>query len=91
MTVLSETTLAGEVRAVVSLARDNGETVDRDVSFCLAVADLLEVPDDMPLLPAVLAAMETPTQLDDAESVAFTRKIAHAAGRGTLASTTGTA
>jgi hypothetical protein len=44
---LNEIILAGELRAKVSFARDNAMPVDSDVSFWLAVADLLEVPDDI--------------------------------------------
>ena len=82
---LDEMILAGEVRAEVSFARDNAMPVDRDVSFWLAIADLLEVPDDMPMWPAVSAAAVVPTRLDDPASVAYTKSVAHAAGRAALA------
>ncbi len=60
---IDETTLTGVVRAQVSLARDNGDFVDPELSFLLAVADLLSLPDDTLFLPAVYAAAETPTHL----------------------------
>jgi hypothetical protein len=85
MPSIDETTLTGEVRAEVSFARDNGQHVDRTVGLALAVADLLELPDDTMFVPAVAAAMETPTQLTDPTSLALTREIALAAGYGQLA------
>jgi hypothetical protein len=84
MTLFTETTPAAEWRAYVSNCHDNGIEVDSQISLAVAVADILDLPDDMPLLPAVCAAMTTPTQLNDAGSVAYTKKIAHAAGRGVL-------
>jgi hypothetical protein len=80
MTFINETTLTGIVRAEVSFARDNGEHVQQELAFALAVADLLQLPDDTLFLPAVCAAMEMPTRLDDTTSVAFTREVALAAG-----------
>jgi hypothetical protein len=79
-------TLAGELRAKVSFARDNARPVDDFVAFVLAVADLLEVPDELPVFPAVGAALDVPTRLDDPASLAQTKVIAHAAGRRALAS-----
>jgi hypothetical protein len=84
MPSIDETTLTGEVRAEVSFARDNGQHVDRTVGIALAVADLLELPDDTMFVPAVAAAMETPMQLNDPASIARTREIALAAGYGQL-------
>jgi hypothetical protein len=85
MFTIDEATLTGEVRAEVSFARDNGQHVDRTVGIALAVADLLELPDDTMFVPATEAAMETPTQLNDPASLAYTRAIALAAGHGQLA------
>jgi hypothetical protein len=70
------------VRALVSLARDRGDPVDRDLAFALAVADLLELPDDTFFELAFCAAAMTPTRLDDPASIAFTREVALAAGYG---------
>jgi hypothetical protein len=80
--LIDETTLTGDVRACVSFARDNGQLVPRDLTWPLAIADLLELPDDTMFVPATCAAMETPTQLTDPASVARTRHIAVAAGYG---------
>lgn len=77
-----DTTVAADWRAAMKLAHEIGEPVDRDFQLAMLVADLFEIPDDMPLLPAVCAAMTTPTRLDDPASVARTREIALAAGRG---------
>ena len=82
---VDETTLTGIVRAEVSFARDNEIDVDPDLSLALAVADLLRLPDDTMFVPAVAAAMKMPTRLDDKESLAFTSKLACAAGYGKLA------
>lgn len=82
MKAIDETTLTGVVRAEVSFARDNGLHVPRSLTVPLAVADLLELPDDTIFIPAVEAAMKAPTQLNDPASIARTREIAMAAGYG---------
>ena len=82
MVIIEEATLTGDVRAEVSLMRDNGQPVERLLTLPLAIADLLELPDDTMFVPAVSAAMATPTQLLDPASLARTRKIALAAGYG---------
>jgi hypothetical protein len=79
--VFDQNTLAGHWRAQVCHCRENGIAIDRDTAFALAVADLLELPDDMPLLPAVTAAMFTPTCLRDQASLARLKAVARAAGR----------
>jgi hypothetical protein len=81
---LNETTDAATWRAYVSVCRDEGIKLDPHVEFAVTVADLFEVPDDMSLLPAVCAAMATPTRLDDPASMAHTKAIAHAAGHSRL-------
>jgi hypothetical protein len=91
MTKVGETTLTGVVRAEVSFARDKGEPIEQELASALALADLLQLPDDTLFLPAVCAAMGTPTRLDDAASVAFTREVALAAGYGKLAGPPGQA
>lgn len=85
MLEIDETTLTGIVRAEISFARDSGRPIDSDLATALAVADLLQLPDDTMFVPAIAAAMKTPTRLDDAESLAFTSKLATAAGYGKLA------
>ena len=42
----------------------------------LAVADLLELPDDLPLMPAVTAATSTPTCPRDPASLAHLKAVA---------------
>jgi hypothetical protein len=79
---IDEKTLTGEVRAEVSFARDNGRHVQKELSSALAIADLLELPDDTVFVPATTAAMSMPTRLDDAASLARTREVAMAAGYG---------
>ena len=71
-------------RAYVSMCRDNGIKPDPLVALHVSIADFLEIPDDMPLLPAVEAAIYTQTDLADPASVAYTKQVAHAAGRGKL-------
>jgi hypothetical protein len=48
----------------------------RDIAFALAVADLLELPNDLPLIPAVTAAISTPTCLSDPASLAHLKAVA---------------
>ncbi len=80
MIQFDEDTLTGIVRAEVSFARDNGNAVEPELLLALAVADLLELPDDTKFVQAVEVAMKTPTCLDDLESVTHTAKVARAAG-----------
>ena len=66
--VFDQNTLAGEWRAQVRCCEERDIAVHRDIAFALAVADLLELPDDLPLMPAVMAAISTPTCLGHAGS-----------------------
>lgn len=77
-----ESTYTADIRAHVSICRENGIEVDRMMEFTLHIANWLRLPDDTLFIPAVGAAMATPTQLDDPASVARTREIAIAAGYG---------
>jgi hypothetical protein len=81
-TIIDDETLTGVVRAAVSFDRDQGLPVDRDLALALAIADLLEMPDDTMFIPATCAAMGTPTQMTDPASMSRTRDIALAAGYG---------
>ena len=63
--VFNQDTLAGEWRAQVRRCEEQDIALDRDIVFALAVADLVELPDDLPLMPAVTAAMSIPTCLRD--------------------------
>ena len=87
MTIIDESTLTGVVRAEVSFARDNGMDVDNTLALGLAIADLLQLPDDTQFVPAVEAAMSQPTLLYEPASLARTRDIAIAAGYGEKGST----
>ncbi len=82
MFIIDETTLTGIVRAEVSFARDSGLPVPKELDWPLAIADLLELPDETMFIPATCAAMETPTQMNDPANIARTRDIELAAGYG---------
>jgi hypothetical protein len=77
--VFDQNTLAGDWRAQVYYCRENGVAIYRNIVFALAVADLLELPDDLPVMPAVTAAMSTPTCLSDRASLAHLKAVARAA------------
>ena len=81
--LFNDNTLAGDWRERVFRLPGQGLSIDRATAFAVAVADLLQLPDDMP--PAVKAAMSIPTRLSDRASLAHLRAVAHAAGRGALA------
>jgi hypothetical protein len=83
--LFDQNTLAGNWREQVLDCRDKGISIDREIVFALAVADLLELPDDMPLMPAVTAAMSTPVRLSDRTRLAHLKTVAHVAGRMALA------
>ena len=76
--------LAGDWREQVLHCRDRGVSINREIAFAAAVADLLQLPDDLPLMPAVTAAMCVATRLSDRASLAHLRAVAHAAGREAL-------
>jgi len=82
--LFDENTLAGDWREEVIHRRDKGISTDPETLFALAVADLLELPDDMPLVPAVTAAMPVPVRLSDRVSLAHLKAVAHSAGRRAL-------
>jgi hypothetical protein len=90
MLIIDETTTTGEVRAAV---RNSGRAFNLDnedeklLALFLPLADFLQLPDDTAFIPALEAAVRTPTQLKDAASIARVRDIAAAAGRGEAIST----
>jgi hypothetical protein len=55
--VLDENARAGDWRKRVLHCRNRGVSLNREVIFALAIADLLKLPDDLPLMPAVKAVM----------------------------------
>jgi hypothetical protein len=63
--------LAGEWREQVRRCEERDIALDRDIAFALAVADLLELPDNLPLMPAVTAAITIPMCLRDPASLAL--------------------
>jgi hypothetical protein len=50
---LNEKSLTAEWRAVVSLCREHGVEVDRMIQLAINLADVLRIPDDTPLIPAI--------------------------------------
>ena len=81
MVFFDQNTLAGDWRAQVRYCRENGIALYRDIAFASAVADLLQLPHDLPLMPAVTAAMSIPIRLGDPASLAHVRAVARAAAR----------
>jgi hypothetical protein len=79
--LFDQNTLAGEWRAQARCCAERNVVLDRDVAFALAVADLLELPDDLPLMPAVTAAMSVPICLRDPASLARVKAEAWSAAR----------
>ena len=77
---IDENTLTGDVRVRVSSARDAGHPVDQHITCALAIADLLQLPDETIFISAVTAAMQTMTEFLDPESLARARPAAIAAG-----------
>jgi len=75
-----ENARAGDWREQVLHCRDKGVSISRQVTFALAVADLLQLPDEVPIMPAVVAAVSIPARLSDPASIANLRAAAHAAG-----------
>ena len=74
MVFFDQNTLAGDWRAQVRYCRENGIALFRDIAFASAVADLLELPDDLPLMLAVTAAISVPTCLNDRASLAHLKQ-----------------
>ena len=79
--VFDQNTLAGEWREQVRCCEEQDIALDHDIAFAVAVADLLELPDDLPLLPAVTAAMSIPMCLRDRASLAHLKAVARSAAR----------
>ena len=60
-------------------------SINCDIAFAfVAIAQSLDGPDDLPLMPAVTAAVSVPTRLSDRASLAHLRAVAHAAAREAL-------
>jgi hypothetical protein len=82
--LFDENALAGDWREEVLHCRNKGVSINREIAFAVAVADLLQLPDELPLMPAVTAAVSIPTRLSDRASLAHPRAVAHAAAREAL-------
>jgi hypothetical protein len=82
--LFDENALAGNWREEVLHCRNKGVSINREIAFAVAVADLLQLPDELPLMPAVSAAMSVPTRLSDRASLAHLRAVAHAAAHEAL-------
>ena len=57
MVFFDQNAVAGEWRAQMRCCEEQGIAVHRSIAFALAVAELLELPDALPLMPAVTAVM----------------------------------
>jgi hypothetical protein len=79
--VFDQNTLVGEWRAQVLFCEERDVALHRDVAFALAVANLLQLPDDLPLMPAIAAVMSVPTCLRDPASLAHLKAVALSAVR----------
>jgi hypothetical protein len=69
--------LAGEWRVQVRRCEQQNIALHPHIAFALAVADLLELRDDLPLMPAVTAALSVPIRLSDPGSWARLKAVAH--------------
>ena len=78
MVFFDQNTPAGEWRAQARCCEEQNIALHRNIAFALAVADLLQLPDDLPLMPAVTAAMSIPIRLGDPASLAHLRAVARA-------------
>jgi hypothetical protein len=65
-----ENARTGDWREQVLHCRDQSISINREVAVVVAIADLLKLPDDLPLMPAVTAAMSVPICLSDPASLA---------------------
>jgi hypothetical protein len=79
--VFDQNTLAGQWRAQVQRCKEQDIAVHRNIAFALAVADLLELPDDLPLMPGVAAAVSVPISFSVPGSLAHLKTVAHTAAR----------
>src|SRR5262249_60377013 len=71
--------LAGEWRAQMRCCEEKDIVLHRNVAFALAVANVLELPDDLPLMPAVTAALSVTICLSHAGSLAHLKAVARSA------------
>ena len=81
MVFFDQNTPAGEWRAQARCCEEQNIALHRNIAFTLAVADLLQLPDDLPLMPTVIAAVSIPACLNDRASLAHLKAAACAAAR----------
>jgi hypothetical protein len=72
--VFDQNTLAGEWREQVRCCEEQDIALNRNIAFALAVANVLELLDDLPLMPAVTAALSVPICLSNPGSLAHLNK-----------------
>ena len=75
MVFFDQNAVAGEWRAQMRCCEGQGIAVHRSIAFALAVAELLELPDALPLMPAVTAVMPVPVCLGDPASLAYLKAV----------------
>jgi hypothetical protein len=82
--VFDQNTLAGAWREQVRCCEEQDIALHRNIAFALAVANILELPDDLPLMPAVTAALSVPICLSNSGSLAHLKAVARSAARGAM-------
>ena len=76
-----ENACVGEWRAQMRCCEEKDIPLHRNIAFALAVANVLELPDELPLMPAVTAALSVPICLSNPGSLAHLKAVACAAAR----------
>jgi hypothetical protein len=76
MIFFDQSALVGEWRAQMRRCEEQDIALHRNITFALAVADLLELPDNLPLMPVVMTAMSEPIRLSDPGSLARLKAVA---------------
>ena len=84
MVFFHKNALAGEWRAQMRCCEEKDIALHRNIAFALAVANVLELPDDLPLMPAVKAALSVPICLRRPGSLARLKAVARSAARGAM-------
>jgi len=79
--VFDQNTMAGDWRVQARHCKAQNIALHRDIAFALAVANLLELPDHLPLMPAVTAAMPIRMCLRNPSSLAHLKEVARSAAK----------
>ena len=82
--VFDQNTLAGEWRAQERCCEEQDIAVHRNIAFALAIANVLELPDDLPLMPVVTAALSVQICLSNPGSLGHLKAVARSAARGAM-------